>query len=149
VRLVKVRLAYIDTPELRYKEPGAASARELLERLIARKRVMLEYEQLPDGRPRMGVYNRMLAVVHLQRMLFPNINVNELLLRKGLARLYDNPDDITPHHWRRFTKAERYARRRHLGVWGIMKTRSYNFFSSWFSVGIGIIIGMLLGIVLI
>jgi len=149
VRLVKVRLAYIDTPELRQKAPGAATAKKVLEKLIAKKRIILEYEQLPNGNPRMGVYDRMLAVVHLERIVFPNVNVNELLLRKGLARLYDNPDDITPHHRKRFTRAERHARRRRLGVWKLLEAgHGYGSLKTWISVGIGIIIGILIALAL-
>ena len=112
----RLRLAYIDTPELRYKEFGAVSAKEMLEELVEGKRVMLEYEVLPSGHPRTGDFNRILAVVHLQRLVFPNININEFLLRKGLARLYHRADDITPHHRRRFVRAEKYAKRCQIGV---------------------------------
>ena len=147
VRLIKVRLAYIDTPELRDKQAGAVQAREFLKKLIHGKRVVLEYEQLPSGKPRKGDYHRMLAVVHLQRKFFPNVNINRLLLKKGLARLYANPDNITPHHWRGLVQAESYARRRHLGIWGrervSHKEKSSGVF--WY-VLLGMILGFLIGI---
>jgi endonuclease YncB( thermonuclease family) len=150
VRLIKVRLAYIDTPELHHGTSGAATAKRVLDKLITKKWVILEYEQLPDGNPRRGMYDRILAVVFLERVVFPNININELLLRKGLAQLYDDPDNITPHHWKRFTRAERYAKRKHLGIWKSFETGSeYRVLRTWIFVGIGILFGLLIGLVLV
>ena len=149
-RPVKVRMAYIDTPELRYKQPGAMRAKELLEKLIQGRRVILEYEELPNGRPRKGDYNRVLAVMHLQRTFLPNVNINQLLLKKGLARLYGKPDDITPHHRKRLKRAERYAQRRKLGIWRISKGHYKDGSSHILSfIVIGIVIGILIGIALI
>lgn len=118
LRDVKVRLAYIDTPELRFKEDGAQQAKEVLESLLKGRHVLLEYESMADGSPVKGDYDRLLAVLHLQRTFLPNININELLLKKGLAELYKNPDNITPHHLKRFQQAEHYAKEKELGVWG-------------------------------
>ncbi len=149
VRLVKVRLAYIDTPELRYKEPGALKARDLLKKLIGGKRVILEYEQLPGGGPRKGDYNRMLAVIHLQRTFVPNVNINQLLLKKGLARLYKNPDNITPHHRKRLIRAERYAQRRQIGIWRKARKGDQRTSSDFMVyVLIGIALGLLIGLIL-
>lgn len=149
VRLLKIRLAYIDTPELRYQEPGAQNAKEVLDNLITGKPVMLEYEVLSTGVPRTGSFNRILAVVHLQRMVFPNININELLLRKGLARLYRNADNITPHYRRRFAKAERYAQRKHLGIWRQSQDQPSQGSPTWLLVGTGIAIGIVIGLLLL
>lgn len=148
-RLVKVRLAYIDTPELRYKEPGAVKAKDLLEKLVNRKRVILEYEQLPGGGPRKGDYNRMLAVIHLPRAFLPNVNINRLLLKKGLARLYKKPDNITPHHWKGLIRAERSAQRQHLGIWrGSRKWDQQLSSDIMVYVLIGIALGLLIGLIL-
>ena len=76
VRPAKVRLAYIDTPEIRYKQAGALQARDFLEKFIQGKRVVIEYEELAGGGARRGDYNRILAVVHLQRSFLPNVNIN-------------------------------------------------------------------------
>ncbi len=65
VRPLKVRLAYIDSPEIRYKQVGALQAKALLEKMLQGKRVVVEYEQLPSGGGRRDDYNRMLAVVHV------------------------------------------------------------------------------------
>jgi endonuclease YncB( thermonuclease family) len=147
VRHVKVRLAYIDTPELRYKQSGALQAKELLEKLIQGKRVIVEYEQLPAGGARRGDYNRMLAVIHLQRTFLPNVNINQLLLKKGLARMYSNPDDITPHHRKRLIRAERYAQRRHLGIWRFRHEKDSS--DMLLYIVIGAVIGILIGIALV
>jgi endonuclease YncB( thermonuclease family) len=144
----KVRLAYSDTP-LRHQEFGAASARDVLEQLIEGKDVLLEYEILPHGAPRTGDFNRILAVVHLQHLILPNQNVNELLLREGLARIYRKADDITPHYRRRFLRAEKYAKRHQLGIWQQSASQQpRRQYGAWFVMGIGILIGMLIGLVL-
>ncbi|GAK57574.1 putative thermonuclease [Candidatus Vecturithrix granuli] len=149
VRPVKVRLAYIDTPEIRYKQAGALQARELLEKLVQGKHVIVEYEQLPSGGGRRDDYNRMLAVVHLQRTFLPNVNINQLLLKKGLARLYHKPDNITPHHLKKLIRAERHAKRRRLGIWRM--TRDQQSVSSSdivLYIVLGIIVGIVIGLAL-
>lgn len=144
----KVRLAYIDTPELRHQEFGAASARDVLEQLIEGQYVLLEYEVLPHGAPRTGDFNRILAVVHLERLIFPDQNINELLLREGLAQIYQKADNITPHYRRRFLRAEKYAKRHQLGIWqqsASQQPRRQH--GAWFVMGVGILIGVLIGLV--
>ena len=149
VRPVKVRLAYIDTPEIRYKQAGALQAREFLEKLVMGKRVVVEYEELPGGGARRGDYNRILAVVHLQRSFLPNVNINQLLLKKGLARLYHNPDNITPHHVKKLLRAERQAKRRCRGVWRNTRDQQVNASADvLFYIAIGIVLGILIGIAL-
>ncbi|MBD3307566.1 hypothetical protein GF339_14115 [candidate division KSB3 bacterium] len=142
----KVRLAYIDTPELRTREAGAKRAKALLEKLLTGKRVWLEYEQLPSGRARTGDYQRILAVVHLQRTFLPNLNVNHLLLKQGIARLYRRPDNITPHHWKRLMRAERHAQRRRVGLWRNEGQRTAS--ALWEYLLTGILIGILTGFIL-
>ena len=145
LREIKVRLAYVDTPELRDKEEGAREAKDLLEKLLRGKHVLLEYETMADGSPREGDYDRLLAVLHLQRILLPNLNVNEWLLKKGLAELYKNPDNITPHHVKRFHRAERYARERDIGIWGYADRKKPVGGMFWYVLG-GICIGVVLTI---
>ncbi len=151
VQVVKVRLAYIDTPELRSQEAGAQHAKAVLEKLLAGKRVVLEYEQLSTGRPRKGDYHRVLAVVYLQRTFLPNMNINELLLKRGLARLYSHPDNITPYLKKRLVRAETFAKSRKLGVWRFDEHRHDDHESSrvFWHIAIGIIIGILIGIALV
>lgn len=115
--LIRVRLAYIDTPEIRQRERGAKNARQVLTRLLHKRPVIIEYQELASGAARTELFNRVLAVVYLDRLFLPNLNVNEYLLRKGVARLYANPDNITPHHQKRFIRAEHYARRKRRGLW--------------------------------
>ena len=150
VRAVKVRLAYIDTPELRSKEAGASQAKEFLEKRLTGKHVILEYEQLPAGGPRKGDYNRMLAVIHLQRVFLPNLNINKFLVKKGLARLYSNPDNITPHHFKSLIRTERRAKHRKIGIWRYVRERDSGKSSKvfWY-VLIGIVVGILIGLSLV
>lgn len=145
----KVRLAYIDTPEIRNQEFGAASARDVLEQLIEGKYVLLEYEVLPHGAPRTGDFNRILAIVHLERLILPARNINEVLLREGLARLYPKADNITPHYYRRFQRAEKYAKRHHRGIWQqAVSQQPRRRQDAWLVMGIGILLGILIGLVL-
>ncbi len=146
---VKVRLAYIDTPELRYKQAGAVQAKELLEKLLSGRRIVVEYEELPTGGIRRCDYNRVLAVIHLQRTFLPNLNINELLLRKGLARLYSHPDNVTPHHVKRFARAEQYAKRRNLGLWRDTDEQQLRKWGRvfWY-IFVGIVVGIIIGMAL-
>ena len=147
IRMVKLRLAYIDTPELRHKQPGALQAQDLLESWLKGKYVIVEYEQLPGGNPRKGDYNRVLAVVHLPRMFLPNMNINRELLKKGLARLHKNPDNITPHHRKSLARAERSARRRRLGIWKTAYLRENNSSHILLYITIGIALGILIAMI--
>lgn len=149
VRPVKVRLAYIDTPEIRSKQAGAIQAGDFLEKLVLGKRVVVEYEELAGGGVRRGDYNRILAVVHLQRSFLPNVNINQLLLKKGFARLYHNPDNITPHHVKKFLRAERQAKRYRRGVWRNTRGQQTSASSDvLLYIAIGIVLGILIGIAL-
>ncbi|MDY0091081.1 MAG: thermonuclease family protein [Candidatus Vecturithrix sp.] len=149
VRPLKVRLAYIDSPEIRYKQAGALQAKALLEKMLQGKRVVVEYEQLPSGGGRRDDYNRMLAVVHVQRTFLPNLNINRLLLKKGLARLYHKPDNITPHHLKKLIRAERHAKRRRLGIWKMSRDQqSVSSTDIVLYIVLGIIVGIVIGLAL-
>lgn len=112
-RREKVRLVGIDAPELNderaaYRDVGYA-ARRFARSLLNRKTVTLE----PDGRqPDRDKYGRLLRYVFLT----DGTNVNEEMVRRGYARVY-NRFDFTLK--RTFKAAEREAKRAHLGVWSL------------------------------
>jgi len=148
VRHEKIRLAYINTPELRYQQPGAIQAKEFLAQQLTGRRVILEYAQLPNGQPRTCEFQRILAVVHRERTFLPNVNINEALLKKGLARMFNHADNITPHHRKQFERAERTAQRRAIGIWQERQSESLTSASHfWYYLAftlVGIIIGIFL-----
>ena len=75
----KLRLAYIDTPEIRGEErEEGLKSKYYLENLILNKDVMIE--TLKD---KTGKYGRLLAVIYLD-----DLNINEHLILEGYAKKY-------------------------------------------------------------
>ncbi len=149
VKPVKVRLAYIDTPEMRYHQAGAAQAKDVLAKMLTGRYVILEYAELPNGEPRKCDFNRVLAVAHLQRTFLPNANINEFLLKKGYARLYPNPDNVVPHQLKRMQRAERSARWWKRGIWRYANAPSRNGGGAFWYLALGILIGVALTLLLL
>jgi len=107
----KVRLVGIDSPELQderqaYRDAGYA-ARNFARSLMGGETVTLEAEPRQGDRDR---YGRLLRYV----ILDDGTNVNEVLVRKGYARVYDRFNfTLKP----RFKAVEAEAKRERLGVW--------------------------------
>ena len=80
-RVDKVRLAAIDTPEM--KEPGGPEAKEYVTRMIGGKNVSLVVRLTRDGRWRRGKYHRIIG-----RIVYHDQDLGELLLKRGLAKPY-------------------------------------------------------------
>jgi endonuclease YncB( thermonuclease family) len=105
-----VRLAGIDAPEAGYgKRPGqpfGQEARQMLENLVAGKRVALKSHG-------MDAYNRQLAEVFAD-----GINVNLALLTAGMAECYRGylVKGLDPGP---YIRAEAAAKRAYRGVWGL------------------------------
>lgn len=75
----KIRLLGIDTPEIRGKErPEGLVSAERLRGLIEGKDVIMV-----SHRDRAGKYGRWLATIYID-----NININQLLLEEGWAKIY-------------------------------------------------------------
>ena len=85
IREVKLRLYGIDTPEVRgdSREDGLV-ARDYLRTLILDRDVIIE-----TMKDRKGKYGRWLAIVWIQDIDGQEVNVNELLIEKGFAEVYD------------------------------------------------------------
>ena len=110
-RTEKVRLVGIDSPELdderqTYRDAGYA-ARNYARSRLGGETVTLEPEPDQSDRDR---YGRLLRYV----ILADGTNVNEALVRKGYARVYDRFKFALK---RRFKEAEAEAKREKLGVW--------------------------------
>lgn len=94
----RIRLVNIDCPE--YRQPFSARARRFTSALIFRKQVTVE----PHGRDQ---YERLLA-----RVLVDGTDVNEALVRAGLAWHYEIGAGDP-----RLAAAERTARTSRVGLW--------------------------------
>ena len=107
----KVRLIGIDSPEINderqeYRD-AAYAARDYARSRLGGETVTLETEARQDDR---DAYGRLLRYVILR----DGTNVNEELVRKGYARVYDKFQfTLKP----RFKAAEAEAKREKLGVW--------------------------------
>ena len=87
----KLRLARIDTPELRGQERSAGLvARDYLRGLILDKEVMIE-----TTKDRRGKYGRYLADIWLKDEQDQLINVNDLLIANGYAQIYGEKSQTT------------------------------------------------------
>ncbi|MFQ5910879.1 MAG: thermonuclease family protein [Thermoplasmata archaeon] len=89
----RVRLADIDTPEV--GEPGAQEATDYLASLTHHSRVYLDVDDLYGT----DVYNRIVAVVYVRHNATHLLNVNEALLKTGLADMADFPNEFDPATW--------------------------------------------------
>jgi micrococcal nuclease len=106
----KIRLIGINTPEVAYRnqpeQPGGRQAKEFLQQRLAGKRVTLTF-----GPERSDKYGRLLAHVFDDQ----GININKLMLEKGLAHAVIKQPSIT--HIAEYFEAEAIARRNRLGIW--------------------------------
>lgn len=81
---IKIRLSGIDTPELRGADrPQGLIARDRLRELILGREVILEIEK--DKQEKFG---RWLGTIYLNQP-GENISVNEILIKEGLAIVYN------------------------------------------------------------
>jgi len=101
-----VRLIGLDTPEK--GEPFADIARAFADSLLCGKTVRIELDRLRNDR-----YDRLLGYVYLD-----TIFVNELLIRKGLARVYQFKENR--RYSARLISAQKEARKRKAGIWSLL-----------------------------
>jgi micrococcal nuclease len=112
-RTEKVRLVGIDTPELDDQRPeyreAAKAARDYARELLVAEAVTLERDTRQGDRDK---YGRLLRYV----ILDDKRNVNEELVCKGYARVYDRLSfALKPQ----FKECESDAKERRLGVWSL------------------------------
>ncbi len=101
----RVRYLGIDTPEITSNQVWAKEAWEYNRRLVAGKRIYLEYDQIKRDR-----YNRLLAFVWVGKEM-----INKKLVRKGLAYVYY----IFPNekYAKQLVRAQEEAMRDKVGLW--------------------------------
>lgn len=111
----KIRLVGVDTPEIDYDDPsqsaeGAEESKKMLEKICYSERYYQEYvvEEKTNIEPndktiylnidnarQFDKYNRVLAV-----LIADNKNINEVLLKEGMARImYIPPTEFYPFDW--------------------------------------------------
>ena len=111
----KIRLVGVDTPEIDYDNPsqsaeGAEESKKMLEKICYSERYYQEYvvEEKTniepndkkiylnvDNKRQFDKYNRVLAV-----LIVDNKNINEVLLKEGMARvMYIPPTEFYPFNW--------------------------------------------------
>lgn len=95
-RLGVVRLADIDTPEV--GEPGAREATDYLTSLVLGRQVYLDVDDLE----RTDRYGRIVAIAYVRHNATHLLNVNQALLKAGLARLDDHRNEFDPRTWTRY-----------------------------------------------
>jgi len=101
----KVRLRWVNTPELKPAQDYGVEAREAAKRLVLGTEVQLIY-----GATRRDGYGRLLAGVRT-----PEKDLSESLLEQGLAHLFIIPPDATDHT--RLLAAQKKARDARRGIW--------------------------------
>ncbi len=106
-RFEKIRLIGIDAPEMG-QEPWGEMAKKRLQEMISSssRKVRIEYDAEKRDK-----YGRLLAYLRLAdgRM------VNREMVREGWAVLFTFPPDVK--YAKEFAAAERYARKRKIGIW--------------------------------
>jgi micrococcal nuclease len=114
-----VRYIGVDTPEVRRRdgerwvkdpEPFGEEAAEFNRRLVAGRRVRLEYDVQTRDR-----FNRLLAYVYVPDDRGEELMVNEALLREGFAQPMTIPPNV--RHAAAFRALADEARRNRRGLW--------------------------------
>ena len=102
-----LRLIGVDTPER--GEPLADMAREFADSVLTGKPVKIENDKM-----RLDRYDRILGYVFIDAVFF-----NELLIRRGLARVYLFKENR--RYSKRLIEAQKDARRQVIGIWSLPK----------------------------
>ena len=115
-----MRLIGVDTPEY-YKEekqPYAEEAKDYTDRYWKKEMVL----RLDPDTSYKDKYGRLLAYLYTKEGLMLNYE----LIRAGYGRYYDK-FKFSSANMDSFKRAEEYARKNRLGLWGITKTKKTSF----------------------
>jgi endonuclease YncB( thermonuclease family) len=123
---LRVRFLGVDTPELKEQEPFALEAKNHLLQLLAGTLHPPKGEigtsifiAPPASGSAVDKYDRILGIVYVEREGHV-ICVNESLLQRGLARLYEpTPDQLAPDVHRVFEDAQKDARKHKRAIWSL------------------------------
>ena len=112
----RIRLLGVDTPEK--GEPFSDTARQLADSLLKGNEVRIETEKTKEDK-----YGRILGYVYYNSIFF-----NELLLERGLARVYLFKG--TKRYNRALITAQNRARNNKLGIWSLPEPEREPFYIS-------------------
>lgn len=134
---VCVRLWPIDTPERGqrlYTEAG-----DRLRELMSAKKILLAY--VTDGEVMWtGFHGRILGMLFVKKV-FSTKDVQEILLKEGLARMYRKPDLLSPELLAHYQSIEERAEDKRVGLWQPRRARHP---------GIGVfILGVIIGAIIL
>lgn len=123
---LRLRFLGIDTPELKEQEPFALEAKNHLLELLTGSIHPPKGEigatvfiTPPATGSAVDKYDRMLGIVYVAHE-GSMVCVNESLLRKGLARLYEpTPNQLAPDVHRAFEDAQKDARKHKRAIWSL------------------------------
>jgi endonuclease YncB( thermonuclease family) len=114
----KIRLLYIDTPEIHDNPHDRAMVEGRRARLLLKKRLKpgdRVYLVNPEGKLKRGYYGRLLAIVYLQNR---ETTIQELMIRSGYSVVWEKYGS-PPEPWKGlWQKAEDEAREKERGCWG-------------------------------
>ena len=153
-----LRLAGINTSELNTRspndpEPFAIEATRYVQQFLPiGKRILVTYAvKKKTNQPRCDRFGRLLAFIHLPVCgWFKGRCVNVALVRRGLARLYEHPDWMTPAYQTQLSLANQEARRKHRGIHGKQVATTQQGLT-WLKlqwIGYGVVLGVVLAVVL-
>jgi endonuclease YncB( thermonuclease family) len=89
-----VRLADIDTPGS--GEKGYEEAKSELSKLVLNKHIHLQVDEIRDS------YDRLVSLVFIVANSTHYGNVNEIMVRKGYAKVWDHPNSFDPSTWEEY-----------------------------------------------
>ena len=113
----RVRLLYVDTPELKKSHKGkdpklGLPAKGFLRTVLSKTNAVLWV----DPKNKTGNYGRLLAVLEVK-----GHNINLALIKRGHS--YFNTRYAWPDGFKTYALAEAYAFEKHLGIWSYRKSR--------------------------
>lgn len=114
----KIRLLYIDTPEIHDNSHDRAMVEGRRARLLLKKRLKpgeRVYLVSPKGKLKRGYYGRLLAIVYFQNR---DRTIQELMIRSGYSVVWEKYGS-PPEPWKgKWEQAEDEAREKERGCWG-------------------------------
>jgi micrococcal nuclease len=109
LRIEKVRLIGIDTPELK-QEPWGRKAKKHLKKLLSESDWIVNVEFDVQERDK---YGRLLGYIWSRNK---GILINQKMIEDGMAVLFTFPPNV--RYEDRFTEAEKMASKKGIGLWG-------------------------------
>ncbi|KAL6121890.1 hypothetical protein NUSPORA_01122 [Nucleospora cyclopteri] len=113
--LLSFRLAGIDAPEVRCfnkpSQPFSKQAKDFLCALILYKKVLCEVVGMDH-------YGRLLVLVFIKKYFY-KVNVNLVMLKTGLACVYDRANAKYGNYQKKMIRCEKEAKKLKLGIWSL------------------------------